>query len=139
MHEGWSTPNIGYKQNVKDLFEAHYSTLKAHYCGEKTVGAVGSPPFMDMHALNHQSNMFKGPMMANVVDAMQLPITLNPFTKLCAHSCNVEGSKEQLPSMVSKCQNSWRSMCLNLLDSVLLKIKILQPAVRSPCNMSWDL
>lgn len=106
-------PSYRLQANVEDLFEAHYSTLKAHYCGEKIVGAVISPPFMDMHALNHQSNMFKGPMMAKCSATSH---DLESTFKVVVHSCNVEGSKEQLPSMVSKCQNLWRSMCLDLLD-----------------------
>lgn len=49
----------------------------------KQLGQSFLPPTLDMHALNHQSSMFKGPMMANVVDAMQPPITLKcVLTKL---------------------------------------------------------
>lgn len=76
-------------------------------------------------------------MRANIVDVMQPLITLNILT----HSCNVKGSKEQLPLMVqngkiSSSPGAWIRLTLEeLTDNVLLKVEITQLAMRSPCNL----
>jgi hypothetical protein len=75
-------PQYWLQPNADELFEAHFKCLKDHYCYEKKVGEVYSPPMLEMAALNHEASLFKGAMKANAADAMRKPITVNPLTKL---------------------------------------------------------
>lgn len=75
-------PQYWLQPHAEEFFEGHFAILKNHYCYERKIGDVYSPPVLDLSALNHECSQFKGAMKANAADALQKPITLNPLTKL---------------------------------------------------------